>query len=69
MTLESSPLYASEFGDEYVARLAGFNGSIPNVYRDQPTSMNLVSCFIESPHIMYLQLLELSFSQSLSIYS
>ena len=32
--LLSSPVYASEFGDESVARLAGYPGSIPNIYQD-----------------------------------
>ena len=33
-----SPIYASEFGDEVVARLASVDGSIPNVFRDQHMS-------------------------------
>ena len=34
-----SPVYASEFGDESVARLAGYPGSIPNIYQDTNISI------------------------------
>ncbi|KAK8818878.1 hypothetical protein WA577_002989 [Blastocystis sp. JDR] len=35
IVIHGSPIYASEFGDEVVARLASVDGSIPNVFRDQ----------------------------------
>lgn len=31
-----SPIYATEFGVEIVARLAGFDGSIYNFFEDKP---------------------------------
>lgn len=39
----SSPIYANEFGNEVVARLAAIDGSIPSIYQDRPLSRSLCS--------------------------
>lgn len=51
--LMHSPIYASEFGDEVVARLANVDGSIPNVFRDQHVStLSLLrSCSVNAYHM------------------
>ena len=40
--MNCSPIYASEFGNEVVARLASIDGSIPNIFQDKPLSGGLV---------------------------
>jgi len=39
--MKCSPIYANEFGNEVVARLAGIDGSIPSIYQDRPLSRSL----------------------------
>lgn len=41
MKMKRSPIYANEFGNEVVARLAGIDGSIPSIYQDRPLSRSL----------------------------
>lgn len=36
-----SPIFASEFGDEIVARLSSFDGSIPGLFLDSPIGIFL----------------------------
>ena len=39
--LITSPIHAHELGEEFVENLAGYNGSIQNVYIDNMNSINL----------------------------
>lgn len=42
--MKHSPIYANEFGNEVVARLAGIDGSIPSIYQDRPLSKSWRKC-------------------------
>lgn len=38
--LITSPIHAHELGEEFVENLAGYNGSIQNIYVDNMNSIN-----------------------------
>lgn len=52
--MNRSPIYASEFGNEVVARLASIDGSISNIFQDKPLSGRLVSVsFVVNAYHMF----------------